>query len=358
MRNSYRIKYGICLLLMASLFASCNKEDSLDNELSSRTVNITFNASTNSGANPTSEETSDLRALVFRQTSDEKVQWLPQPETSWSRLPEDSTYEYQMSCQLETGIYHFSLSKGLSVVETEEEGNSSNQCFWVENEESQSLNSYVVQHPKGEDGKLKECTVALFLNQDDMEKGKNIESNQEFSTALTHAQARLDFIIGYKGGDEVSPFDRIKEINIELTGINAAYGLTGKEIQSGPKADFSQNLGSEDFDGFDFDSYKQEFKNFKISDDISTSLSGVTAETAKIKKWLFFPTESVSGTLSVTYNNGHTEDVSLNELKLSENMATIVVVWVSKEHLKLELEGIGEGKLDGFSGTGENGFWN
>lgn len=74
MRNSYRIKYGICLLLMASLFASCNKEDSLDNELSSRTVNITFNASTNSGANPTSEETSDLRALVFRQTSDEKVQ--------------------------------------------------------------------------------------------------------------------------------------------------------------------------------------------------------------------------------------------------------------------------------------------
>lgn len=53
MRNSYRIKYGICLLLMASLFASCNKEDSLDNELSSRTVNITFNASTNSGANPT-----------------------------------------------------------------------------------------------------------------------------------------------------------------------------------------------------------------------------------------------------------------------------------------------------------------
>lgn len=348
---------------MASLFASCNKEDSLDNELSSRTVNITFNASTNSGANPTSEKTSDLRALVFRQTSNENniviVQWLPQPETSWSRLPEDSKYEYQMSCQLETGIYHFSLSKGLSVVETEEEGNSSNQCFWVENEESQSLNSYVVQHPKGEDGKLKECTVALFLNQDDMEKGKNIESNQDFSTALTHAQARLDFIIGYKGDNEVSPFDRIKEINIELTGINATYGLTGKEIQSGPKAGFSQNLGSEDFDGFDFDSYKQEFKNFKILDDIiSTSLSGVTAETAKIKKWLFFPTESVSGTLSVTYNNGHTEDVSLNELKLSENMATIVVVWVSKEHLKLELEGIGEGKLDGFSGTGESGFWN
>jgi len=355
MRNSYRIKYGICLLLMASLFASCNKEDSLDNELSSRTVNITFNASTNSGANPTSEETSDLRALVFRQTSDEKVQWLPQPETSWSRLSEDN---YQMSCQLETGIYHFSLSKGLSVVETEEEGNSSNQCFWVENEESQSLNSYVVQHPKGEDGKLKECTVALFLNQDDMEKGKNIESNQDFSTALTHAQARLDFIIGYKGDDEVSPFDRIKEINIELTGINAAYGLTGKEIQSGPKAGFSQTLGSEDFDGFDFNSYKQDFEKFIISKDISASLSGVTAETAKIKKWLFFPTESVSGTLSVTYNNGYTKDVSLNELKLSENMATIVVVWVSQEHLKLELEGIGEGKLDGFSGTGENGFWN
>lgn len=343
---------------MASLFASCNKEDSLDNELSSRTVNITFNASTNLGANPTSEKTSDLRALVFRQTSDEKVQWLPQSETSWSSLPNGN---YQMSCQLETGIYHFSLSKGLSVVKTEEEGNSSNQCFWVENEESQPLNSYVVQHPKGEDGRLKECTVALFLNQDDMEGEKNIESNQDFLTALAHAQARLDFIIGYKGGNKIpiSPFDRIKEINIELTGINAAYGLTGKEIQSGPKAGFSQNLGSEDFDGFDFDSYKQEFKNFKILDDIiSTSLSGVTAETAKIKKWLFFPTESVSGTLSVTYNNGHTEDVSLNELKLSENMATIVVVWVSKEHLKLELEGIGEGKLDGFSGTGENGFWN
>lgn len=352
MRNSYRIKYGICLLLMASLFASCNKEDSLDNELSSRTVNITFNASTNSGANPTSEETSALRALVFRQTSDEKVQWLPQPETSWSSLPNGN---YQMSCQLETGIYHFSLSKGLSVVETEEEGNSSNQCFWVENEESQSLNSYVVQHPKGEDGKLKECTVALFLNQDDMEKEKNIESNQDFSTALTHAQARLDFIIGYKGDDEVSPFDRIKEINIELTGINATYGLSGEEIQSGAKAGFSQTLVQKNFEGFDIDSYKQEFKN---SDNIPASLSGVTAETAKIKKWLFFPTESVSGTLSVTYNNGHTEDVSLNELKLSENMATIVVVWVSKEHLKLELEGIGEGKLDGFSGTGENGFWN
>lgn len=357
MRNSYRIKYGICLLLMASLFASCNKEDSLDNELSSRTVNITFNASTNSGANPTSEETNDLRALVFRQTSKENniviVQWLPQPETSWSRLPEDG--KYQMSCQLETGIYHFSLSKGLSVVKTEEEGNSSNQCFWVENEESQPLNSYVVQHPKGEDGRLKECTVALFLNQDDMEKGKNIESNQDFSTALTHAQARLDFIIGYKGDDEVSPFDRIREINIELTGINAAYGLTGKEIQSGPKAGFSQTLVQENFEGFDINSYKQEFKN---SDNIPASLSGVTAETAKIKKWLFFPTESVNGTLSVTYNNGHTEVVSLNELKLSENMATIVVVWVSKEHLKLELEGIGEGKLDGFSGTGENGFWN
>lgn len=352
MRNSYRIKYGICLLLMASLFASCNKEDSLDNELSSRTVNITFNASTNSGANPTSEETSDLRALVFRQTSDEKVQWLPQPETSWSRLSEDN---YQMSCQLETGIYHFSLSKGLSVVETKEEGNSSNQCFWVENEESQSLNSYVVQHPKGEDGKLKECTVALFLNQDDMEKGKNIESNQEFSTALTHAQARLDFIIGYKGGDEVSPFDRIKEINIELTDINATYGLTGEEIQSGPKAGFSQTLVQENFEGFDIDSYKQEFKN---SDNIPASLSGVTAETAKIKKWLFFPTESVNGTLSVTYNNDHTEVVSLNELKLSENMATIVVVWVSQEHLKLELEGIGEGGLGGSSGTGESGFWN
>ena len=352
MRNSYRIKYGICLLLMASLFASCNKEDSLDNELSSRTVNITFNASTNSGANPTSEETSDLRALVFRQTSDEKVQWLPQSETSWSSLPNGN---YQMSCQLETGIYHFSLSKGLSVVETEEEGNSSNQCFWVENEESQPLNSYVVQHPKGEDGRLKECTVALFLNQDDMEKGKNIESNQKFSTALTHAQARLDFIIGYKGDDEVSPFDRIKEINIELTGINAAYGLTGKEIQSGPKAGFSQTLVQENFEGFDIDSYKQEFKN---SDNIPASLSGVTAETAKIKKWLFFPTESASGTLSVTYNNGHTEDVSLNELKLSENMATIVVVWVSKEHLKLELEGIGEGGLGESSGTGESGFWN
>lgn len=352
MRNSYRIKYGICLLLMASLFASCNKEDSLDNELSSRTVNITFNASTNSGANPTSEETSDLRALVFRQTSDEKVQWLPQPETSWSSLPNGN---YQMSCQLETGIYHFSLSKGLSVVETEEEGNSSNQCFWVENEESQPLNSYVVQHPKGEDGRLKECTVALFLNQDDMEKGKNIESNQDFSTALTHAQARLDFIIGYKGDDEVSPFDRIKEINIELTGINAAYGLTGKEIQSGPKAGFSQTLVQENFEGFDINSYKQEFKN---SDNIPASLSGVTAETAKIKKWLFFPTESASGTLSVTYNNGHTEVVSLNELKLSENMATIVVVWVSKEHLKLELEGIGEGGLGESSGTGESGFWN
>lgn len=352
MRNSYRIKYGICLLLMASLFASCNKEDSLDNELSSRTVNITFNASTNSGANPTSEETSDLRALVFRQTSDEKVQWLPQSETSWSSLPNGN---YQMSCQLETGIYHFSLSKGLSVVETEEEGNSSNQCFWVENEESQPLNSYVVQHPKGEDGRLKECTVALFLNQDDMEKGKNIESNQKFSTALTHAQARLDFIIGYKGDDEVSPFDRIKEINIELTGINAAYGLTGKEIQSGPKAGFSQTLVQENFEGFDINSYKQEFKN---SDNIPASLSGVTAETAKIKKWLFFPTESASGTLSVTYNNGHTEDVSLNELKLSENMATIVVVWVSKEHLKLELEGIGEGGLGESSGTGESGFWN
>lgn len=352
MRNSYRIKYGICLLLMASLFASCNKEDSLDNELSSRTVNITFNASTNSGANPTSEETSDLRALVFRQTSDEKVQWLPQSETSWSSLPNGN---YQMSCQLETGIYHFSLSKGLSVVETEEEGNSSNQCFWVENEESQPLNSYVVQHPKGEDGRLKECTVALFLNQDDMEKGKNIESNQDFSTALTHAQARLDFIIGYKGDDEVSPFDRIKEINIELTGINAAYGLTGKEIQSGPKAGFSQTLVQENFEGFDINSYKQEFKN---SDNIPASLSGVTAETAKIKKWLFFPTESVSGTLSVTYNNGHTEVVSLNELKLSENMATIVVVWVSKEHLKLELEGIGEGGLGESSGTGESGFWN
>ena len=337
---------------MASLFASCNKEDSLDNELSSRTVNITFNASTNSGANPTSEETSDLRALVFRQTSDEKVQWLPQSETSWSSLPNGN---YQMSCQLETGIYHFSLSKGLSVVETEEEGNSSNQCFWVENEESQPLNSYVVQHPKGEDGRLKECTVALFLNQDDMEKGKNIESNQKFSTALTHAQARLDFIIGYKGDDEVSPFDRIKEINIELTGINAAYGLTGKEIQSGPKAGFSQTLVQENFEGFDIDSYKQEFKN---SDNIPASLSGVTAETAKIKKWLFFPTESASGTLSVTYNNGHTEDVSLNELKLSENMATIVVVWVSKEHLKLELEGIGEGGLGESSGTGESGFWN
>lgn len=354
MRNSYRIKYGICLLLMASLFASCNKEDSLDNELSSRTVNITFNASTNSGANPTSEETSDLRALVFRQTSDEKVQWLPQSETSWSSLPNGN---YQMSCQLETGIYHFSLSKGLSVVETEEEGNSSNQCFWVENEESQPLNSYVVQHPKGEDGRLKECTVALFLNQDDMEKGKNIESNQDFSTALTHAQARLDFIIGYKGGNKIpiSPFDRIKEINIELTGINAAYGLTGKEIQSGPKAGFSQTLVQENFEGFDIDSYKQEFKK---SDDIPASLSGVTAETAKIKKWLFFPTESVSGTLSVTYNNGHTEVVSLNELKLSENMATIVVVWVSKEHLKLELEGIGEGGLGESSGTGESGFWN
>lgn len=337
---------------MASLFASCNKEDSLDNELSSRTVNITFNASTNSGANPTSEETSDLRALVFRQTSDEKVQWLPQPETSWSRLSEDN---YQMSCQLETGIYHFSLSKGLSVVETEEEGNSSNQCFWVENEGIQSLNSYVVQHPKGEDGKLKECTVALFLNQDDMEKGKNIESNQKFSTALTHAQARLDFIIGYKGDDEVSPFDRIKEINIELTGINAAYGLTGKEIQSGAKAGFSQTLVQENFEGFDIDSYKQEFKK---SDDIPASLSGVTAETAKIKKWLFFPTESVNGTLSVTYNNGHTEVVSLNELKLAENMATIVVVWVSQEHLKLELEGIGEGGLGESSETGENGFWN
>lgn len=352
MRNSYRIKYGICLLLMASLFASCNKEDSLDNELSSRTVNITFNASTNSGANPTSEETSDLRALVFRQTSDEKVQWLPQPETSWSRLSEDN---YQMSCQLETGIYHFSLSKGLSVVETEEEGNSSNQCFWVENEESQSLNSYVVQHPKGEDGKLKECTVALFLNQDDMEGEKNIESNQKFSTALTHAQARLDFIIGYKGGNKISPFDRIKEINIELTGINAAYGLTGEEIQSGAKAGFSQTLVQENFEGFDIDSYKQEFKN---SDNIPASLSGVTAETAKIKKWLFFPTESVNGTLSVTYNNGHTEVVSLNELKLSENMATIVVVWVSQEHLKLELEGIGEGGLGESSGTGESGFWN
>lgn len=354
MRNSYRIKYGICLLLMASLFASCNKEDSLDNELSSRTVNITFNASTNSGANPTSEETSDLRALVFRQTSDEKVQWLPQSETSWSSLPNGN---YQMSCQLETGIYHFSLSKGLSVVETEEEGNSSNQCFWVENEESQPLNSYVVQHPKGEDGRLKECTVALFLNQDDMEKGKNIESNQDFSTALTHAQARLDFIIGYKGDDEVSPFDRIKEINIELTGINAAYGLTGKEIQSGPKASFSQTLVQENFEGFDINSYKQEFKN---SDNIPASLSGVTAETAKIKKWLFFPTESASGTLSVTYNynNGHTEVVSLNELKLSENMATIVVVWVSQEHLKLELVGIGEGGLGESSETGENGFWN
>ena len=352
MRNSYRIKYGICLLLMASLFASCNKEDSLDNELSSRTVNITFNASTNSGANPTSEETSDLRALVFRQTSDEKVQWLPQPETSWSSLPNGN---YQMSCQLETGIYHFSLSKGLSVVETEEEGNSSNQCFWVENEESQSLNSYVVQHPKGEDGKLKECTVALFLNQDDMEGEKNIESNQDFSTALTHAQARLDFIIGYKGDDEVSPFDRIQKINIELTGINAAYGLTGKEIQSGPKAGFSQTLVQENFEGFDINSYKQEFKN---SDNIPASLSGVTAETAKIKKWLFFPTESASGTLSVTYNNDHTEVVSLNELKLSENMATIVVVWVSQEHLKLELVGIGEGGLGESSETGENGFWN
>lgn len=260
-----------------------------------------------------------------------------------------------MSCQLETGIYHFSLSKGLSVVKTEEEGNSSNQCFWVENEESQPLNSYVVQHPKGEDGRLKECTVALFLNQDDMEGEKNIESNQKFSTALTHAQARLDFIIGYKGDDEVSPFDRIKEINIELTGINAAYGLTGKEIQSGPKAGFSQTLVQENFEGFDINSYKQEFKN---SDNIPASLSGVTAETAKIKKWLFFPTESASGTLSVTYNNGHTEDVSLNELKLSENMATIVVVWVSKEHLKLELEGIGEGGLGESPGTGESGFWN
>lgn len=71
-----------------------------------------------------------------------------------------------------------------------------------------------------------------------------------------------------------------------------------------------------------------------------------------------FPTESASGTLSVTYNNGHTEDVSLNELKLSENMATIVVVWVSKEHLKLELEGIGEGGLGESPGTGESGFWN
>lgn len=352
MRNSYRIKYGICLLLMASLFASCNKEDSLDNELSSRTVNITFNASTNSGANPTSEEASDLRALVFRQTSDEKVQWLPQSETSWSSLPNGN---YQMSCQLETGIYHFSLSKGLSVVKTEEEGNSSNQCFWVENEGIQSLNSYVAQHPKGEDGRLKECTVALFLNQADMEGEKNIESNQKFSTALTHAQARLDFIIGYKGGNEVSPFDRIKEINIELTGINAAYGLTGKEIQSGPKADYSQTLVQENFEGFDINSYKQEFKK---SDDIPASLSGVTAETAKIKKWLFFPTESVNGTLSVTYNNGHTEVVSLNELKLSENMATIVVVWVSQEHLKLELEGIGEGGLGESSGTGESGFWN
>lgn len=353
MKQSHQLTPIFCLLATTGLLFSCSHGEAPDESTASRTVSVSFNTSVPEAAAP-AETSRNLNVLAFRQTGTaNEVEWAPLPDASWSFLGKDKGY--QMTCQLATGIYHFTLSQGLSVVDSRETGDAGSQCYWVSDPEPQQLNAYTLRHPMA-GGKLKDCTADLYLNREDQTEAKHIQSQQNFQTRLTHAQARLDVVFARQGSQ--SPFARIQQVSLELYDVTSSCGLAGEVSQEEKqeKADYtSQILTADDFAPFDVEGYKQEFEQ---TDNLSVLLNSLESATAGIRKWRFFPTSSVSGKLHVTYQNGYEQEAAFSNVHLEENMATLLVVWVDNEHLVLSPEGIGSGELSGTSGQGESGFWN
>ena len=205
-------------------------------------------------------------------------------------------------------------------------------------------------------GKLKDCTADLYLNREDQTEAKHIQSQQNFQTRLTHAQARLDVVFARQGSQ--SPFARIQQVSLELYDVTSSCSLAGEVSQEEKqeKADYtSQTLTADDFAPFDVEGYKQEFEQTGQS---VRPAQQPGKRNGRYPEWRFFPTSSVSGKLHVTYQNGYEQEAAFSNVHLEENMATLLVVWVDNEHLVLSPEGIGSGELSGTSGQGESGFWN
>lgn len=347
----HQFQYAAGLLIIANLLPSCSNHDVPEASDLSRSVRFSVEASASAGTSPTNP-TGDLNALIFRhiQSSPDEVKNV-EVTTKWS---EPTVGTYQMQCQLETGTYNFSFSKGLQIVDSPGLGNEGNQCYWVKDTNvHSSIMDYEICHPKNGDGTLKECKTELYLNTTDVLTPEVLESNQKVKQqVLYHAQARLDMIFAYKGeSTDTSPFARISTIDLKLTGLNSSCRLDGTTATESGIAVFTQTQDEEDFSQFDLQSYKNEFKS-SITDD---RLTGDNQK--KIRKWLFFPSKTVNGTLIVHYRNGHSENVNLGSITLQSNFATMIVINVSKEHLYLSPNGIGSGEL-GDAGESGSGYWN
>lgn len=355
MKSSYQLTLIFSLLSAAVLLPSCADRETPGETTVSRTVSVSFKASVPGAAAVPAETSGEMTALAFRQTGTaDEVEWVPLPQASWTCLGEDKGY--QMTCLLETGIYHFSLSRGLSVVDSRDTGDAGSQCYWVTDPDTRNLTAFQLRHPM-ENGQLKDCATDLYLNGKDLQDAKDLQIQQTFQTRLTHAQGRLDLVFASQGNLS-SPFARISRLSLELYNVAATRSLSEENLpqELTETANYtSQILTSDDFAPFDVEGYKQEFEQ---TDNLSALLNSLSGTTACIRKWRFFPTDAVSGKLHVTYQNGYEQETSFSGVPLRENMATLLVVWVGQEHLLLSPEGIGSGELNGTSGQGESGFWN
>lgn len=353
MNNYSKKKCAIGLLFLTSLLSACH--DILDEGDSTRSVCISFKVPVATVASSQANSANDMSALMFKRTQSqdlEIVKYIPVAAT-WFPSQDNS---YQMQCQLETGTYHFSLSKGLSLVDSSVEGNQGEQCYWIiDNNSYASIDEYAISHPINDDKTLKECKTELYLNTDDVRTAQQIYSNKSGEIKLFHAQARLDMVFIYEGDDaDISPFASIDAIELELDGLNSSCRFSGESIESAErKAKFCQQLDENDFSLFNWEDYKKEFQTLN-----GLPAKDLTGENQKrIKKWYFFPASSIDGKLKVVFKNGYSQDFELSGLRLQRNWVTLIVINVIKEHLLLSPDGIGSAPL-GDGGESESGFWN
>lgn len=353
MINDSLKRYAIGLFSLTSLLYSCHNQ--LDDGVLSRSVLISFNVPVATHSSSQTSSTDDLNALIFKKTQIqglETVRYIPVTETWLS----DQNKRYKMQCQLETGSYHFSLSKGLNIVNDFVEGNQGEQCYWVLDDKPRaSIDDYAVHHPINDDNTLKECKTELYLNTEDVKILQLINSNKSGEIELYHAQGRLDMVFVYKGkSTETSPFASIETLDLELNGLNASCKFSGESIElAGKTAKFCQQLNEENFSVFELEDYKEEFQD--LNNLPLTDLAGNNQK--RIKKWFFFPSSSVDGKLKVLFKNGYSQEFELSDLKLQRNWVTLIVVNITEEHLSLSPDGIGSAPL-GDGGENDSGFWN
>lgn len=354
-------------LSAALILTSCEQRgfDKTD-DIYKPTVKVAFEAAVPNryDYSPGIEKIRPLEVILKKSDLESGVEMLSEDPEGWKQT--DSSWDFIKNLQV--GSYYFWFFAGLDRVSDHVIGNSGNICYVVETSGLASEKNYKIVHPSLENS-LKVCGSELYMDNSvsDASELVHLNTNEKFNTkrTLTHAQGRVDLLFvnalktdtGYVPVSEgtvieQNPLFDVSSISVFLQNVNSTCVIFDQTYEN--PMNFETTVEGGHVPEFDFETYKNSF----LDDQNLDWLSDCNSANSRIWTSLFFPSENITGKVTLTYQNGRKIEKELSTFEIQRNRASLITVWMTTEKESIDVD-IDETPPEfKEESIGDNGFWN